>query len=171
MTDKAGLEIRFLEEADVPSVVALEQESFGTPWSEETVRTAIVRAEETAGGEQEEAACKAAYGAFGAFYNEKLVGYLFAMAVAGESELHRIAAARRFRRQGIGDALMEHFLSWSLSYGEEGIWLEIRAGNEAAAALYKKHGFLESGRRRRYYRNPTEDALIFHLREIPSVYH
>lgn len=171
MTDRTDLEIRFLEEADVPSVAALEQEVFGTPWSEETVRRAVVHAEETVDGEQEEAACKAAYGAFGAFYNEKLAGYLFAMSVAGESELHRIAAAQRFRRQGVGDALMKHFLSWSLSYGEGGIWLEVRAGNEAASALYKKHGFLEAGRRSRYYHNPTEDALIFHLGEIPSVYH
>lgn len=167
MPDGALLQIRPLEPEDAEAVARLEREIFGTPWSERTIRTSIAQAGETA----LPGSSGAAYAAFGAFLGERLAGYLFAVAAAGEGELHRIAVAFTFRRQNIGGALMKAFLLWISDHGGRGIWLEVRAGNEAAAALYKKHGFLEAGRRKRYYQNPVEDARIFTLQEIPSVYH
>ena len=148
------LQIRPLCRGNAVTVAALEREIFGTPWSERTVEESIVR------GESQERA-GVSHAALGAFWGGELAGYLFAMAVAGEGELHRIGTVPAFRRRGIGDALMEALLSWISHCGGGGIWLEVRAGNEAAVSLYQKHGFEEAGLRRNYYQNPTEDARIF----------
>ena len=142
-------------EADAGAVADLEQTIFGMPWSQKTVADSIACAAETGSSE------KVAYAALGAFVDGVLSGYLFGAAVAGEGELHRIAVAPDFRQQKLGSALMEEFLRWVSLHGAGGTWLEVRAGNHAAIALYRKYGFLETGRRRHYYQNPTEDALIF----------
>ncbi|MCI8466243.1 MAG: ribosomal protein S18-alanine N-acetyltransferase [Lachnospiraceae bacterium] len=165
---EGSLHIRRLCKRDAAEIAALERKIFGTPWSEKMVEDSIAHGEEERQG--------VSYAALGAFLSqaensdlqsflgskkEQLVGYLFAMAAAGEGELHRIATAPSFRRQGIGDVLIEALFSWFSGLGEGGIWLEVRAGNKAAVSLYKKHGFLETGRRKNYYQNPTEDASIF----------
>ncbi len=152
------LAFRPLCDTDTGTVAALERKIFGTPWSEKTVADSIACAAGTGFGGFSE---KAAYVALGAFVDGTLSGYLFGTVMAGEGELHRIAVAPDFRQQKIGSALMEEFLHWVSCHGAGGTWLEVRAGNHAAITLYRKYGFLEAGRRRHYYQNPTEDALMF----------
>ena len=67
--------------------------------------------------------------------------------------------APRYRRQGIAEALLDAYIQ----YGREHLaflTLEVRPSNQAAVALYCKHGFQEAGRRKDYYQDPTEDALL-----------
>jgi ribosomal-protein-alanine N-acetyltransferase len=67
------------------------------------------------------------------------------------------------RRRGIGQALLEAGLAAVRSRGGREVFLEVRASNAAAQALYLGHGFRPAGRRRGYYQRPSEDALVLHL--------
>ncbi len=90
-------------------------------------------------------------------------GFLVARATGREWELENIAVAGPGRRQGRGTRLLDELLGQARAEGAESIWLEVRASNRAARALYEKWAFVECGRRRSYYRNPGEDAVVYRL--------
>lgn len=79
---------------------------------------------------------------------------------ARELEIYNIAVQESFRCQGLGKLLLLHVLEWSLQNNFEKVLLEVREGNKAALALYASTGFTLIGRRRRYYRDNGEDALV-----------
>lgn len=82
---------------------------------------------------------------------------------AGESELHLIAAAPGCRRSGAASRLMAAWFESAAAQHAERLFLEVRASNSAALALYRKHGFAECGRRKGYYPLPDggrEDAVL-----------
>ena len=88
-------------------------------------------------------------------------GFLIARQIGPEWELENIVVAARAQRRGLASALLQHFLDVAEQRGGEGIFLEVRESNTAARALYHKHGFVETGRRRGYYQNPDEDAVLY----------
>ena len=83
--------------------------------------------------------------------------------VAGEAQVYNIAIAPEFRREGIGEALLRHMIAKAEDDGCVLVTLEVRGGNEAAMALYKKLGFREVGRRKGYYAKGGEDAVLMDL--------
>lgn len=90
-------------------------------------------------------------------------GFIVWQSVCDESELHLIATAPTYRRQGIAAALLAEWFQTASSQGVTRLFLEVRAGNGAAQALYRKYGFAESGRRKGYYSLPDggrEDAVL-----------
>lgn len=89
-----------------------------------------------------------------------LAGYAVLRIIAPEAEVENICVAPACRRSGVGEALMEAMLRLAAERDAERIFLEVRAHNEPAKALYRKRGFVESYRRRNYYQGPTEDAII-----------
>lgn len=89
-----------------------------------------------------------------------LAGYAVLRIIAPEAEVENICVAPACRRSGVGEALMEEMLRLAAERDAERIFLEVRAHNEPAKALYRKRGFVESYRRRNYYQDPTEDAII-----------
>ena len=89
-----------------------------------------------------------------------LAGYAVLRIIAPEAEVENICVAPACRRSGVGEALMEEMLRLTAERDAERIFLEVRAHNEPAKALYRKRGFVESYRRRNYYQGPTEDAII-----------
>ena len=89
-----------------------------------------------------------------------LVGYVGSQTVLGESDMMNIAVAPDARRRGIAQGLVEALIQELTELGSHCLSLEVRASNEPAKALYGKLGFREIGRRKNYYRNPKEDALI-----------
>ena len=92
---------------------------------------------------------------------ERVVGFLVAREVArGEWEVENVAVNGDARRRGLGSRLMGEFLDMVRGRGCHDIYLEVRASNRAACALYEKWGFLEAGVRKSYYQAPEEDALI-----------
>jgi ribosomal-protein-alanine N-acetyltransferase len=95
--------------------------------------------------------------------DKRIAGFIVARLIGDELHINNIGVRRPLRRSGIGARLLEHALSWAGGKGAKRALLEVRAGNEAAQALYRKCGFEVAGRRRRYYRTPTEDALIMNL--------
>lgn len=79
-------------------------------------------------------------------------------AVAGEAEILNLAVAPENRRHGIGRALVREACD-----GSADLYLEVRRSNLAGLAFYRAHGFEEAGRRKDYYDNPREDALVMKL--------
>jgi [ribosomal protein S18]-alanine N-acetyltransferase len=92
-----------------------------------------------------------------------VAGFLAAQWAAGEAELLNMVVSDESKRRGIGAALLQHFLAASSVASVARVFLEVRASNAAAIALYKKHGFSHDGIRKAYYSHPTEDALLFAL--------
>lgn len=89
-----------------------------------------------------------------------LAGYAVLRIIAPEAEIENICVAPACRRSGVGETLMEAMLRLAAERDAERIFLEVRAHNEPAKALYRKRGFVESYRRKNYYQGPTEDAII-----------
>jgi ribosomal-protein-alanine N-acetyltransferase len=90
-------------------------------------------------------------------------GFLVARAVHREWEIENIAVAGPARRRGLGTRLLGEFLDLAHGRGAQAIFLELRESNVGARALYEKWAFVEAGRRSRYYRDPEEDAVVYHL--------
>lgn len=89
-----------------------------------------------------------------------LYGFLSARVSAGELHINNIGVHEAARRRGIGNALMQAVVASAARQGARAAILEVRAGNVAAQALYRGYGFEVVGRRRQYYREPPEDALL-----------
>ena len=80
--------------------------------------------------------------------------------IASECELQNIVVSQKNKRRGIGERLLKRGLFISAERGAEVLYLEVRDSNNAARALYEKLGFHTVGRRKEYYKTPTEDAVL-----------
>lgn len=89
-----------------------------------------------------------------------VVGYITANYAVDEAEILNLGVAPAHRRQGVGRALVETMLARLRQRGIEAVFLEVRESNAIAQQLYTALGFTRVGRRRDYYRLPTEDAVI-----------
>lgn len=92
-----------------------------------------------------------------------LVGFAVGKVAAGVGEIESVAVAAEARRLGVGRELCGAVVAWCRREGAAEVELEVRVGSEGAIALYRGLGFCEVGRRRGYYREPEEDALLMHL--------
>ncbi len=90
----------------------------------------------------------------------RTVGFLVAQNGGPEWELENIAVLPEFRRKGVAGGLLSALLVQARSLLAERILLEVRASNQPAIRLYHASGFQILARRRDYYRNPSEDAII-----------
>ena len=98
------------------------------------------------------------------------LGFLVARQVSPEWELENIVVAPSARRNGIGQRLLKALLDAASQTKSQAIWLEVRESNAAARPFYEKAGFRPSGRRKGYYTDPVEDAILYRcdLRELFS---
>jgi len=95
---------------------------------------------------------------------DALLGFLVARRVASEWELENIVVARSARRRGCGRRLLDALIAHATQTNGESVFLEVRESNAAARALYGRAGFRETGRRKSYYDNPVEAAILYGLR-------
>jgi ribosomal-protein-alanine acetyltransferase len=93
--------------------------------------------------------------------DHRVIGFLVASTATEEWELENIAVSPAARRRGIGRALMNALIQQAQHRGAVEIRQEVRASNAAAQNLGRSAGFIPEGRRKAYYRNPVEDALLF----------
>ncbi len=93
----------------------------------------------------------------------RLAGFIVARVIAGELHINNVAVRPEFRRLQLGSELLQMTLTQARRRGAIVAHLEVRAGNEAAQGLYQRCGFAVVGRRKKYYRNPVEDALLMSL--------
>jgi ribosomal-protein-alanine N-acetyltransferase len=144
-----GVKIRRLAKGDVPTVCGILQDSpEAAEWSRETLL--------------ESASIESA--AWVAERDGIVVGFLIGRVAADEIEILNMAVSPAYRRNGIASKLLGFALEFSRTAGCSRAYLEVRASNPWAIGLYARHGFTECGRRRRYYRDPDDDALILSLR-------
>ncbi len=92
--------------------------------------------------------------------SSKLAGYIVARMGAEELHINNVAVREEYRRSGIGRRLLNSILEEGRRSGVAAAFLELRAGNHAALALYEQCGFRVTARRNRYYSDPVEDALV-----------
>lgn len=90
----------------------------------------------------------------------KLAGYIVARMGADELHINNVAVREDYRRRGIGRRLLDCILEEGKRAGATAAFLELRAGNSAALALYEECGFRITSRRKQYYSDPVEDALV-----------
>jgi ribosomal-protein-alanine N-acetyltransferase len=133
---------------DVPAILAIEQQASGAAhWTSEQykklVGSGVVLVAEEAG---------------------RLCGFICAKGVASEWEIENVVVAAEFLRRGIANELVRELIDRAAGEAVSAILLEVRESNLPGCRLYEKHGFREVGRRRGYYRDPTEDAILYALR-------
>jgi ribosomal-protein-alanine N-acetyltransferase len=92
-------------------------------------------------------------------HKHSVAGYIVARLSAGELHINNVAVRKEFRGQGIGRKLLAKILEQGRKLDAAVAFLELRAGNSIAKALYEKAGFVACGRRRNYYADPVEDAV------------
>ena len=139
------IEIMPMEQTHVPQIAQLETLCFSEPWSEASVASEL----------SNPLSCWLV-----AVEGEQVAGYIGSQTVMGESDMMNVAVAPDYRRQGVGEKLILALVDALKERGSHWLMLEVRQSNAPARALYAKLGFAEVGRRKNYYRNPKEDALI-----------
>jgi ribosomal-protein-alanine N-acetyltransferase len=92
-----------------------------------------------------------------------IAGFIVSRLVAGELHINNVAVRSEFRRRGLAAQLLAAVLKQGRSNSARLAFLEVREGNVAAQGLYRRAGFKVMGRRRRYYIQPVEDALLMSL--------
>ncbi len=138
------LTIRRLTYADLPQVIAIERRAFSTPWS---LAMFVLELSKPSG------ICLAALS------EEGLVGYAVCSRYDRVWHLMNVAVNDRRRRRGIATALLDRlFLEADRRHAR--YTLEVRTSNVEAIAMYERFGFRTEGRRRGYYHDNREDALI-----------
>jgi [ribosomal protein S18]-alanine N-acetyltransferase len=90
-----------------------------------------------------------------------LAGFLVARHLPPEWELENIVVTSAVRRMGIGKQLLDALLVQAQQINSDAIFLEVRESNSAGRRFYEKLGFGETGRRKAYYNNPGEDAVLY----------
>lgn len=98
------------------------------------------------------------------FPAEKAIkGFIAARLVADELHVNNVAVRQEYRRLGIAKKLLDTVLDEAMRMGARTAFLEVRAGNAPAQALYARCGFRIAGHRPSYYTQPVEDALVMSL--------
>jgi ribosomal-protein-alanine N-acetyltransferase len=150
--------IRPMTTGDVDAVMAVERRSEGAPHWDREAYLACVPGDE-----------KSPIRRFGlvAHEGENLAGFAVLRAVTFpddvEAELESIAVDAEFRGRGIGAGLIEAAIDLARQMGVGRLDLEVRASNLAAIRLYRRAGLAETGRRRGYYSQPDDDAVLMQV--------
>ena len=134
------------EERHIPQMEEIEKLCFSMPWTTDQLRSQLHDAQHE---------CIAALDRDG-----NVLGYVGMMCVLDEGYISNVAVHPRTRRQGLADKLISQLVDRARERSLAFVTLEVRAGNEPAVALYRKHGFLPVGRRKNYYSLPKEDAIL-----------
>jgi [ribosomal protein S18]-alanine N-acetyltransferase len=145
----SSLKIGEYEEGDINEIIAIETDSFPTPWSANIFRSEmaspisrllVARISHERGG--------------------SVAGYLVYWHVADEIHLHNIAVRRDMRQKGIASRLLGEVVRRSWLKEARWVTLEVRRSNNSAQRFYEKFGFSVRGVRPGYYTDTREDALI-----------
>lgn len=131
-----------LHENHVEALAELEKLCFADPWSAQALRDELSNP------------CARF---LVALCDGQIAGYIGCHLVAGEGFVTNIAVFPAYRRRGVARRLLQSAMALPLTC----LFLEVRASNVAAIALYRSLGFAEDGRRPRFYSHPTEDAVLY----------
>lgn len=155
------LEAQFeaLTPAWLDAVVRVENSAYAHPWSQSNFTDSL------ASGYQVQLLTA------GTAPQAELLGYFVAMKGVDEVHLLNITVAPAYQRQGWAPVMLEALVIWARGQGAHWLWLEVRAGNARAKAVYERFGFGQVGVRRNYYpaaADAREDALVMSLALQPN---
>ena len=134
-----------MNESHVPQIAALEKICFADPWSEISIASELQNLW--------------SYW-LAALEDDRVIGYVGSQSSIDEADIMNVAVHPDFRRKGIAETLINRLVADLKERGIHALLLEVRVSNAPAIALYEKLGFSQVGRRKNYYHNPKEDALI-----------
>ena len=134
---------------DFEQVVAIDQVSFSLPWPSRAFHYELTDNPASRCWVAELDGC--------------VVAMLVAWFIVDEIHIATIATHPDFRKRGIGGKLLLHTLQSAKAEGAVSSFLEVREGNAAAIMMYRKFGYVESGRREGYYKDNGEDAILMTL--------
>jgi ribosomal-protein-alanine N-acetyltransferase len=146
------MEIRRAAPKDVSDIARAEEICFSDPWCERDILNYV----STEGGM-----------VFVAIRDGAVVAYILGRLIPPEAEIYRIAVLPEFRRRGIGYRLLDFAMKTERGHGLETAFLEVRSQNLPAINLYSSYGFVKAGLRKKYYKNPDDDAIVM-LRAHPD---
>lgn len=146
-TKKNLIEILKMTEDDLAKVLEIQQEGNLSYWSFEDYKGEIFRNNSFS---------------IVAKIDGQVVGFLVGRLIAEDycAELYNIGVSLNFRRQKVGNKLLENFIEYCIKNELEKIYLEVRATNETAIGFYLKNNFTVLSKRKNFYSNPTEDAIL-----------
>ncbi|MBR6268723.1 MAG: ribosomal protein S18-alanine N-acetyltransferase [Selenomonadaceae bacterium] len=142
---EGSLSFREMVPEDASDVALVEEACFSMPWSRESF--------------WQEASNENTYYLL-ALWDDKIVGYAGAWIVAGEAQITNVAVHPDYRKRGIATEMMSRMIQHVKSIGVTAMTLEVRPSNTAALTLYEKFGLKSVGRRKGYYQDNGEDAII-----------
>jgi ribosomal-protein-alanine N-acetyltransferase len=134
---------------DVEQVVAIDKMSFSLPWPTSSFHFELT--------ENPASRCWVAE------LDGRIAAILVAWFIVDEIHIATIATHPDFRRRGIGEKLLSFTLKSAKDEGAVSSFLEVRESNEVALMMYRKFGYVESGRREGYYKDNGEDAILMTL--------
>lgn len=134
----------------LPDIAAIEEVCFSHPWSPVALEGELVRSDARI---------------FCALERDTVAAYGSMRMVLDEASIGNIACLPDFRGRGAGGQVLDALIACAKEAGMKRMLLEVRPSNTAAIVLYRSRGFVELGRRKGFYRDPTEDALM--MEKIP----
>jgi len=140
---------------DIPAVVELDKISFTLPWTERSFRFELT--------DNPASRCWV-YELDG-----RIIGMIIAWLLADEAHIATISTHPEFRRQGIARNLLIYALCYMFKEGAVSSFLEVRESNTAARDMYCGLGYEETGRRKKYYKDTGEDAILMTLNGLESL--
>jgi [ribosomal protein S18]-alanine N-acetyltransferase len=143
--------IRRMQPADLPRVVEIERACFGERWTLASFQNELANSASTY---------------FVATVDGEIVGYAGYWLILEESHVTTIGVDPRHQRKGYGELLMLDLIEHAAQHGAKWITLEVRLSNIGAQKMYEKFGFTSLGRRKGYYQDNNEDALIMWTENI-----
>jgi len=144
---EAKITIANMTAKHLDEVFEIENKSFAIPWSKNELRRDLE--------ENKNSAYKVAIRGSG-----EVIGYAGLWHIVNEGQITNIAVAEAYRRTGVASRLVESLIALAKEREMIGLTLEVRESNAAAQALYKKYGFKPEGKRKSYYADTGEDAII-----------
>ncbi len=144
-----NMSIRRMTLEDVPAVSVIDRLAFSLPWPERSFRYEVTDNPISRGWVAE--------------VDGHVASMLVLWLIMDEAHIATIATHPDFRRQGIGERLLVGALAAAREEGARLAYLEVRAGNLEAQAMYKKYGFVVDGLRPGYYKDNHEDAILMSL--------
>jgi len=160
----AQITIERMSHDDVPAVMAVDNLCFPTPWSENAYRS------EMGNVSAYYLVARLPARRFGAPAEReaRVIGFAGAWIVMDEAHITTIGVHPDYRRHGIGEQLFAALLEEAAARGVRRASLEVRETNQAAQSLYAKYGFVPIARRRRYYTDTGEDAIVMWIEDLQS---
>ncbi|MBU2549897.1 MAG: ribosomal protein S18-alanine N-acetyltransferase [Proteobacteria bacterium] len=134
-----------MRDEDLDEVLGIEQASYRRPWNRSGFEVELSRAV---------AICLVAR------IREEVLGYLIFWLVRPEIHVLNIAVKPDVRQRGVGRLLLEYMFEYGRERGAAEVFLEVRPSNASAQRLYYQTGFVLTGKRRNYYSEDHEDALV-----------